>query len=34
MSAYEEVEEAWQRGDISFAEAREIANEMGYDFDA
>lgn len=30
MNAYEELEEAWMNGEISHAEAYEIANEMGY----
>lgn len=30
MGAYEEIEEAWQAGLISYAEACEIADEAGY----
>lgn len=30
MGAYEDAEEAWLNGEISHAEAREIAEELGY----
>ena len=33
MSAYEEVEQAWMDGELSHAEACEIAEEMGYGYD-
>ena len=29
----DEVEQAWLSGDISYAEACEIAEEMGYGYD-
>ena len=30
MSLYEELEEAWMNGEISYQEACEIAEEAGY----
>lgn len=30
---YEDLEDAWLNGEISYAEACEIAREMGYDQD-
>ena len=33
VSRYDELEEAWLSGEISHAEACEIAREMGYDDD-
>ena len=30
MNPYEEIEQAWLDGDISYRDACEIADEMGY----